>query len=139
MSAMLLSTKSPAGADSSTAQAAQAHFFPSRPSGAALHTIRGTLAAYDIGNDEGGFAIKAGKKTYEVYVAANFRINGREVACDHAPMPGKPRSIFCTDWPSNIVLGKTTVITEIWYQKKTDTATTVMVAAEFHVPSARVK
>jgi hypothetical protein len=120
-----------AGVETTAAQAAQAHFFPSRPPGAAVHRLSGILTDFGIGNDAGGFEIIAGKKKYELYVSADFQINGKRATCSQAPMPNQHPDPYCK-WPSNIVIGKTMVTTAYWLQKMPGTPGEVMVANEFH-------
>ncbi len=120
-----------AGADASVPQAVATHFFPSRPPGAVLHELSGTLTDFSVGNDEGGFQIRSGTKTYEIYVSERFLINGSPAPCDRAPRPGEPKDPYCK-WPSTIVVGKTRVATAYWLQKKQHGPEYVMVASEFH-------
>jgi hypothetical protein len=123
-------------ASAASTQAAQAHFFPSRPHGAVLHQLTGILTEYGIGNDAGGFEVIAGKKKYEIYVSQGFRINGAPAPCGTIPGQGKLQDPFCK-WHSNIVLGKTMVKTAYWLQSMPETSGIVMVANEFDTLATR--
>ena len=109
---------------------AEHHFFPSRPSGAKLRTITGKLEEFGIGNASGAVVIETGVKRAQLYTGANLRLDGKRVACDHPPSRGSKRSILCTSWPSNVVVGTTIVTATYWSQAGPGSVTPVDVTDE---------
>jgi hypothetical protein len=118
------------GAVAATQMHAEQHFFPYRPARARLHTITGVLFDFGLGNASGSVVIKTATSKTELYAGAGLRLDGRRVACDHPPVAGRKRSIFCTSWPKGVVLGKTVVTATYWRQRLPGYATSVDVTDE---------
>lgn len=107
-------------------------FFPARPSRAKLHTISGVLSDFGIGNGLGSLELRKGNSVTVIYTGAKLRLDGRLVACDHPPKKGERKSMFCTSWPSNVVVGSTLVSATYWMQTRPDLHTQVKVTDELH-------
>ena len=102
----------------STAQSQS--FFPARPQGESLYAIDGVLVDYAVGRSSGTFVIKTPPLGVhqEFYIGYPMKINGRIVKCTVPPIDGQNAdNVYCKDWPSNILLGKTRVRVTFWKTK----------------------
>ena len=126
--AMLIATGCAARADARASS--DAHFFPTRPVGVKLETVRGVLTDFGIGNASGGLTIQRSGRNIDLYTAAAVRLDGKTIVCDHPPKLGKKRSIFCASWPAGVVLGRTTVSALYWLQRSPMSTAPVMVTDE---------
>ena len=106
------------------------HFFPTRPPGAKLHTLTGTLTDFGVGNAMGGLTVRRGNTSTELYVGAMPRLDGRPIECDFPPRRDAKPSGFCPYWPSNVVIGKTIVTVRYWKQRRPDTSELVDVTTD---------
>jgi hypothetical protein len=96
---------------------AQNHFFPSRPTGATLHTETGILTTYGIGNDTGGFTVKRGAISREFAVGFPLRLAGTLYRC--LPIPSRKHDDGnCKRWPAALVVGKSRVRVTYWWQEQ---------------------
>jgi len=102
-----------AGLVSAFTSPAIAGHFPSRPPGVKLHYFTGVLTLYGLGNNTGNFALKRGARNTTFYVGLPMKMNGVTVTCPDADFAKDPD--VCTDWPSEIVLGKAVVTATCWY------------------------
>ncbi len=119
--AAIFSALASIGAGGAATNAQDAHFFPTRPPGAVLHTLTGTLVAFGVGNAMGGLTIRHGRATTDLYVGAMPRLDGRPIDCDHPPESGEKPSEFCPYWPPRVIIGKTVVTVRYWKQRRPDT------------------
>ena len=82
------------------------HFFPAPPAYAVMHTARGVLIDYGVGNAEGHLQLRSGSQTRDFYLAYPFSMNGKPIACTLAD--------GCEGWPRHLVVGKTPVTIRYW-------------------------
>jgi len=94
--------------------ATEVGFFPTAPPGAIFHTAKGVLTNYGIGMKSGHvWILPATGKPLEFYVSTSMTINGKSIRCVAPPQGGHP-SFLCSDCPSTLVIGKTTVTVKYW-------------------------
>ena len=123
-------------AAASVSSQSEQHFFPRRPVAAHMRTMTGILEEYGIGNASGSIRIKMKTATIDLYTAADVRLDGRIIACDHPPVSGQKRSMFCPSWPSNVLIGKTVVTARYWLQHFPGFASAVRVTDDLRSKNA---
>jgi len=90
-----------------------ASFYPQQPIGVTNYTGTGILEVYGRGNESGEFSIKQAKGgTLWFFFGSPITINGSVVWCGVPPTASATPNP--SDWPSNIVLGKTAVTVVYW-------------------------
>lgn len=93
-------------------QGSAASFFPTRPA-SGIQTLKGVLVDYGVGGDSGGFDIMTASGSVNIAVGANMKVNGVRLYCTIAPS-STYTPLSCPDWPSNIIVGQTTVVVHYW-------------------------
>jgi hypothetical protein len=108
-----------AGVPALLSAAEPAAFFPSRPTGTSIQVSEGTLMQYGVGMKSGLLTLQdAGGKAREIYIGSSMRINGNAINCLMPPTEKIPnRRPFCTDWPSALQLGRSSVRVSYWVEK----------------------
>jgi hypothetical protein len=89
-----------------------AGYFPSRPPDAQLQYFTGVIKDYALGNGIGGFSLTVGAASISFHIGLPMKMNGDIVRCQ-SPDPAVEFG-FCTDWPSEIVEGKSVVTATCW-------------------------
>ncbi len=89
-----------------------AGYFPERPRGATMHTMRGVLESYSTGQGIGVIEIRA-KGQLELFRPGDaIKMNGQNIDC--AP----PRSVaakwLCATWRSSVTFGRSIVVVHYW-------------------------
>jgi hypothetical protein len=107
-----------------SASATEVGFFPTPPPGAKLFTATGVLTNYGIGMKSGHVWIQPPTgKPVEFYVSTTMTINGKSIHCVAPPQGGHTfPSDLCSDWPSGLSIGKTSVTVTYWITSRNGVA-----------------
>jgi len=102
-------------AQSQKLTALEVGFFPVRPKSVVLRSATGIIEDYGIGMKSGGVRIQPtiGRRIY-FYVSDKMIINGKRVMCTNPPYGTYMQPPFCSDWPRNLIIGKTHVTVTYW-------------------------
>ena len=79
--------------------------------------MTGILINYGVGNDMGSFTVNVDDalKPLVFYIGWPIHINNMLVNCPHPPIDYfKPTVETCPDWPTDIIIGHTTVRVTFW-------------------------
>lgn len=98
------------------ANGTQTGFFPTPAPSQQYYTATGVLESYGIGMKSGIVRIKLSSgSTMDFYVSTTMSIDGKNIKCVLPPIGSMtPPPFMCKDWPSTLVLGKTSVTVTYW-------------------------
>jgi hypothetical protein len=75
-----------------------------------LSTYTGILMSYGFGQGFGAIELSISGMISTFFAGLPMKINGAIVRCSDPSFPGE----YCTDWPSNMIFGKTLVTVTCW-------------------------